>query len=368
MKSFFKRSVISTIALGMTGWAYASVPAAKIAWSGPQFSGVFLGVEGLDLRPMNGDLDYVTISPISISDSVTTKAINTSYNWDWRVYGGIKFTNNDDITLSWMQMRSSDNSSVTFENPLIPPLDISAPRGLFAAPWDNVNGHVSFDLDDAYGVWGHTVNFSNPWSVRYAIGLEYTKLNSNLRVTADGTSIGIVSPVGFTSNTHLKGIGPRAEVDMTYRLPAGFALFGQANGALLISKRKISQNPVIFTANVIEDDEIIEVLNFLSADYTSREVVVPKFGARLGASYSYVWGQAGAEGIPCRTTTLMVDAGWQVESYIHAIEHIDGGFIAGEGETLQPAPRIFNSINGTKTSNFSNSGLFVGVQLGTDWM
>jgi len=361
MKSFFKRSAISVVVLGMAGSVYAAAPSTYNAntWA-PQFSGAFIGVEGLDLRPMNGDLDYVTVNPVNLSapnGTFSNDAIHTSYDWSWRVFGGLKFTENDDLTVSWMQMRTSDNDSVSPTGTALNGAGDSTPRWLFNDPWISVNGHVTFDLDDAYAVWGHTINFNNPWSVRFAGGVEYARLRSNLTVTADSgvpTGLGVV---GFKSENETKGIGPRVEMDLTYHLPYGFALFGNANGALLVATRDISLN----VTNTEQTDT-----NFANSDYSDRHVVIPKLGMRLGASYTYVWGEVGAEGVPCRTTSLTVDAGWQVESYIHAIERPEDSF---EVFDTGFAPNATSSgFASTKTSNFSDQGLFVGVKLGTDWM
>jgi hypothetical protein len=228
---------------------------------------------------------------------------------------------------------------------------VTIPRFLFDNDWDVVQGKVDFDLDDVYGVWGHTINFNNPWSVRYAAGFEYAKLDSDMTVSAEefDDTDGLI---GFTSHSHLKGFGPRVEFDMTYHLPSNFALFANAHAALLVSKRKISLNPQDF----IDSD-----IDFLSTYYSSRHVVVPKFGTRLGVSYSTMFGQAGAEG--CSGTALTINAGWEVESYVHAIERPESSFF-GVDRVQQSA----SSFTSTKTSNFGHSGFFLGLTLSSGWM
>jgi len=337
----------------------------------PQISGAFIGVEGLDLRPSNGDLDYVTLFPTTTTGFFNTDSVSTSYHWGWRIYGGLKITENDDLTLSWMSLNTSQSDSVSPAGST--GFTVSAPRFLTLSPanWNNVNGHATFDLKDAYAVWGHTINFKNPWSIRFAGGIEWAKIDSDLRVSANTgpTPVGVIGTypintvVGYESESQTKGIGPRLEFDLTYHLPYGFALFGNANGALLVSTRDISIDALSPTVTTTIGD-----VSFFGSDFSNRHVVIPKFGARLGVSYSYVWGQAGGEG--CRTTTLMVDAGWQVESYIHAIERPEDGFF-GSGIEVGLAQSPF-STNGsfaeTKVSNFGDQGLFVGIQVGTDWM
>ncbi|VVC75430.1 hypothetical protein AQUSIP_07200 [Aquicella siphonis] len=362
MKEFFKRSAISVIVLGVTASASAGMPGNNTPWT-THFSGAFIGVEGLNLRPMNGDLDYVTIFPANSGGSFYTRGISTSYDWGWRVFGGINFTENDDLTLSWFSMNTSDSDSVSPAGS-VSGFGPSAPRWIGGNNiWNNVTGRVTFDLDDAYAVWGHTINFSNPWSVRFAGGLEYAKLHSKLRIASDSSYSG-ESNIGFEAKNETKGIGPRVELDMTYHLPYGFALFGNTNAALLVSDREISLDPTVAVSHDIFDNTYINY----SSDFTTRKVVIPRFGMRLGASYSYVWGQAGGEGAPCRTTTLTVDAGWQVESYIHAIERPDNGYFDVTTNNVRAMQAPDSGFAGTKTSNFSDQGLFVGVRLGTDWV
>lgn len=358
MKSFFKRSAISMAILGMTGSVYANVLIQNQPCWSPQITGAFIGIEGLDLRPMNGDLDYVTLFPAAPGDTFSTKKITNSYDWSWRVYGGINFTENDDISASWTQLHSSDTNS---ETPTITSASIfggiSLPRWADVEPWENVNGRVTFNYNDAYLVWGHTVNFNNPWSLRFAGGLEYATIKSNLSVIENAPSFA-VETVGFESNSHLTSFGPRIEMDATYHLAYGIALFADANAALLIGKRSVSLDPINFNDTDITDDLPI-------FDYDTHHVVVPKAGARLGASYSYTWGQVGAEGVVCGSTVLTVDLGWQVETYIHAIER-PGRVL--ETETAAALQGSDNNFHSTKTSNFGDSGFFIGIQLGTNWM
>jgi hypothetical protein len=348
MKSLFKRSAIGMIVLGMAGATNAATPYNYNMWS-PHFSGVFIGIDGLYLRPLNGDLDYVTTFPTSSAGYFYTTAISTDYHWDWRLYGGVKFSDNDDITLSWTRLRPSDHDTVNSYDPE----SGSAARFLFSDEWDVASAHVDFDLDQFYAVWGHTICFNNPWSVRYAGGIEYARLESDLSVNSQ--IFGDV-PVGYTAHSRFSGWGPRVEFNMTYHLPYNFALFADANAALLVSSRKLSLagNQTFSTE---EDWD-----NLIGAYYSTRHVVIPNFGTRLGVSYAYSWGQAGAEG--CGScTALTFSLGWQVDSYIHAIERPHGNTFYDDTE-----PSSGGGFFSSRTSNFGDSGLFLGVKLSSDWL
>jgi len=357
MKSIFKRSAIGMIVLGMAGSAMAMshakaattaapAPASSGMWS-PHMNGWFLGVEGLYVEGRNGDTDFLTVAPSSYNSPYVTHNISPDANWNWRIFGGVKFTDNDDITLSWFRMRNdaSESYANTSGNSV-------APRFLGWDNWSDLYGKVNYDLDDVYAVWGHTVHFNNPWTVRFAAGLEYAKLDSDFTVAGTEDTYGRQT---YVSDNEFKGFGPRVEFDMTYHLPYNLALFANTNAALLVGHRDISLNGIY-------DDYYQYYL--ASLDYSNRDVVVPKFGMRLGASYSMMFGQAGGEG-PC--SSLIFSAGWQVESYIHAIERTGAGYGGSIPSALKQGGSWYGE-NSTKTSNFGDQGLFLGLAYSSDWM
>jgi hypothetical protein len=138
----------------------------------------------------------------------------------------------------------------------------------------------------------------------------------------------------------MKGWGPRAEFDATYHLGYNFALFANTNAALLVADRDVN-------VDWYSDGDFNGEYSF-----SGRKVVVPKLGMRLGASYTYDFGQSGAEGA-VGGSALTFAAGWQVESYIHAIERYDDW----QGD-----------LPSTKVSNFSDHGLFLGLTYSSSWM
>lgn len=353
MNSLFKRSAIGLVVLGITGSAFAYHHGNANQGGGmwmPNVNGAFIGAEGLYLRPQNGDLDFVTVSGLTTIPGVFTKNISTDYQWDWRVYAGIKFTDNDDITLSWLHFDQNYSSDVF--NPTPGTVSVFAPRLL-----DAVNGavgaSVKFDLDEAYGVWGHTVHFNNPWSLRWAAGVEYARLSADLDVAATH-----VDTVVANNNTlflaegesSFNGWGPRLELDVSYGLPCGLGWFLRTNAVLLSAQRDVSLE-AFHSVGPIES-------TLASADWSDRNVIIPKFGMKIGLDYSYFWGQAGSEGA-CGTT-LTAEIGWQADVYIHAIERPVSSFTTGN--------EVLSSFASTKVSNFSDQGMFIGLKVGTDWM
>src|SRR5579885_296011 len=361
MKSLFKKSAISLIILGMAGTSYAAMSAANNnSWSSPHMKGWFIGVDGLWLQPRNDDLDFVTVFPNTSTGAVSTKAISPDYDWGFRLFGGIKFGDNNDVTAGWTRFHTDDSSSISDPAGSIPSiLGFSQPRWFPSDQWKNIHADVNFDLDDVWLVMGHTINFNNPWSVRFAGGLEYAKLDSDLDVQASTTGSSSTTTTlpnrtyEYDNTLALKGIGPRVEGNATYHLPNNFALFMDANAALLISKRDIALNAF----------NPAGVTTFESITYSDRHIVVPHLGMRIGLNWSYYFGQAGGEGT-CNVVT--VEAGWQADTYIDAIERNNGSSsslsVQREISTIPVTPGTT-----TKDTNYSNQGLFLGVNFSSNW-
>jgi hypothetical protein len=358
MKSFFKKTAVSMIVLGMAGSSYAAMSStANTSWS-PHMKGWFIGIDALDLQPRNDDLDFVTVFPNTSTGAVNTKAISPDYDWGFRLFGGIKFGDNDDLTLGWTRFHTNDSSSISDPAGSTPgSLGVSQPRWLFSDNWKNINAKVNFDLDDVWLVMGHTINFNNPWSVRFAGGLEYAKLDSDMQVQATYGFLenGVFETYGFENTLDLKGIGPRVEGNAVYHLPYNFALFMDANAALLISRRDIA-------LNTLNSAGISDV--FPSVTFSTRHVVVPHLGMRIGGNWSYYFGQAGGEGT-CNVVTL--EAGWQADTYIDAIERVNGSSSNSIATRLAQQRAFFSSNTTTKVTNYSNQGLFLGVNFSSNW-
>jgi hypothetical protein len=358
MKAFFKKTAISMIVFGMAGSTFAAMPSTVNTSGSSAMKGWFIGGDALWLQPRNDDLDFVTVFPNTSTGAVSTKAISPDYDWGFRLFGGIKFGDNNDVTAGWTRFHTDDSSSISDPAGSIPSiLGFSQPRWFPSDQWKNIHADVNFDLDDVWLVMGHTINFNNPWSVRFAGGLEYAKLDSDLETNATlgyTNSAGLYQDYGYENTLDFKGIGPRVEGNATYHLPYNFALFMDANAALLIGKRDIALNGENPTDGVY-------FLN--SIDYSTRHIVVPHLGMRIGANWSYYFGQAGGEGT-CNVVT--VEAGWQADTYINAIERNDG---SNSGilriSTLQPSSDYPTST--TKDTSYSNQGFFLGVNFSSNW-
>jgi len=338
MNTFFKKTAISIVVLGMTSIAFAGATHRHTKVSPIQTNGYFIGVEGLDLRAMNGDLDfYATVS----NSSYHVHNISMDHDWGWRLFGGLTFGDNDDLTLSWFRLRSSSSEGSSSDTAL---------RVRFIGSGaEDVSAKATFDIDEGSVVLGHTIHLNNPWSVRLAGGLTFARVDSDLRINSTLNNSNTVSLqpgiIDFSqvSKSRMRGWGPRTEVDVIYNINQNLALFAKTNASLLVAHRDVSFDSFEFIT--FEDNEID-----FEYDFPGRNVVVPKLGMRLGVSYILGFGQAGGEGVAASSFAL--SAGWQVESYIHAIERY----------------RAFDDIPNTTVSNFGDHGLFLGFTYSTGWM
>lgn len=313
------------------------------AWQ-DHLNGAFVGFEGIDIRQMPEDTEYLASQELD-TGAVKFNRIPTGYQWAWRVWLGVNLTGNDDVTASWMQIRLNDTRVINHPSNVL-----SLPRWSLRDIWENINGRYTSDLDEVYAVWGHRLKVNDRWELRWAAGAEYARINNTLTVTADVPTLAFLT-FGYKGKSRLNSMGPRLELDAIWHVPygCGFAIFAKTNLALLAGKRtvemqNINLNPVVFIA--IPD-------SFYDTDYT----VVPKIGMRVGGSYSHVFGQAGAEGMTCcRLTTFTLELGWMEESWIHAIARAEQSNIG-----------TF-SYNVTDAQNFNVQGFFLGLNINSDWL
>lgn len=332
MKRIFKQSAIAIAIIGLAGSGYAGT-----------LTGAFIGGEGLDLQPRNGDQDFITVLPSTTPGVISTSALHSSYSWGFRIFAGLNFCGGEDLTVSWLRFHT--NNTNNFPNAFSTPGDLltSNPRFLYSSTWADVFDKISYDLDEVYAVFGHTMNMG-PWAFRLAGGAEWARLNSNMEVNGFDTSDELFAGNQATSQMH--GIGPRVEIDMTYNLPMNLSLFARTNLAMLIASRQIA-------LNAFDPDE------FNDFTWSTRHVVVPKVGIKLGVGYNFAFGNMGGEGAAGMGSALTLEAGWQADSYIHAVERPEG---FGNTDT-----NVFAANLQTRTSNYGVEGLFLGAKLSTGW-
>lgn len=345
MTSIFKKSALAIALCGLASTSYADL-----------ITGFFGGIEGGYLQARNGDLSYLAIPPQAVGGVTTDLSLPTNnQQWAYRLFGGLTFCGGDDFTFSYLRFHTNDFAR--YQN---------AGEQLFLAPrwlpvafagWDQIISHVTFNLDDYYGVFGHTMRIAEPWHLRVGFGLEYARLDSDMFVKAHST---IVAPfrqyLGYTATNGDRGIGPRLDVDLAYALPYSLGVFAKSNAALLVSHRNIGLHTVDPLAGTFPD-----------FNFGQRTVVIPKIGMKVGAGYYFTYAPVGGEGaaMAVPSTTFGLEAGWEGEVFVHAIERPDP--IANIVQTaVQASPAAFNYK--THVSNYAYQGPFLTATLATNWL
>lgn len=329
-----------------TAIALAILNVASITYAGT-VTGVFIGGDAVDLQPRNGDLDFLTVFPTGIqvfpspSSVINVYGIHPSYNWDFRLFGGVNFCGGEDLTVSWLRFHTRDNKDFGTPNGFGSSVLTSQPRYLGTTFWRDISSYASFNLDEVYGEYAHTTHLG-AWDLRFGGGVEWARLDSDLQIAgAIGAEGGFV-PLGYLAESNMHGFGPRVAIDMIYKMPYNLSVFAKTNLVALIARRQIELNPT--EINVTTPDFY----------FSNRHTIIPKMGIRLGAGYEYFFGGMGGEGAACQNASLGVEAGWQNDIYIHAIERPDGN-----------NPPTSNYI--TKVSNFGVEGFFISAKLSTNW-
>ena len=362
MSTLFKKATFSILALSITSSASYATLLPPNTVTNPNIKGVFIGIDGLYLQPTNNNLDYITIYPNG-PGFVSTQSVSPDYTGGFNLYGGVTFGHNDDFTVDWAHLHSSDSNSAAN----ILGAQTATPLWLFNSNWSIVTGNSEFDYDDVSAVLGHTYYFNNPWSVRFAAGAEYARIENDFNVT------GIQSPglggttFGYQQTSEFNGVGPRVEGDLFYRLPYNFGLFADSNAALLIGRRNLSLNSINPTD--------------ASYSFSNRNIVVPSLGIKLGVSYTFLFGSVhtvgvvGGEGaaatktVTTPATAVNISGGWQANTLLNAVEHPNcigfGGGGSGSGSGSENLPSSCSQLTNTVT-DYSNQGVFLGIKVNTN--
>ncbi len=345
MRGIFKKSAISLAILGFASSAFAGT-----------ITGAFFGVEGLDLQARNGDLDFITVAPSTSVGTINTYAIHPSYSWDWRIFGGLDFCGNEDMTVSWLHYQTNNHNDFGTQTDASGDINTSILRWFDADSWAATYSNLGVKIDDVYGVYGHRLHVG-AWTLRFAGGIEWFQLKDNHynqgAVPGSGLQPNNVE-VWYQANDTTRGVGPRVEFDFNYNMPYNLYAFTRTSLALLISTR---------TINLTTDTDF----DLPSWDFSKRRVVIPKLGIKMGLGFSYAPGAIGGEGAGFglfNSNVISLEAGWQTETYIHAVERPSGW-----DNTNINSPSVGATSNAkTRLSNLGLDGLFIGAKLNMNWL
>lgn len=283
----------------------------------------FVGLEGLYLQASdtNGDLDYsntntVTAGPTTFHNNINS--IDPSHQWAWRIIAGYEYGAANDITLSYLHARPSDDDSVSVTSPAA----IKNPNDPFTGVIDytSASGDVDYELDQVDLTLGQKINPLRCITLHPFGGLRYARITRDLDTTFNLPSSSFVETA--SDNSKFTGIGPIAGLDASFDVGNGFKIVGRVDAAVLIGTIDES-----FSASAVTRGTVVDLAKNVDVDSTRR--VVPVIDARLGAAYTYDMGNE---------SDFTVELGWQASAYHDAVDKVsignDGGLqanLAGGG-------------------------------------
>ena len=284
-----------------------------------------IGVEGLYLKPTNGDLTYALVgNPVSFSSGATpingkTVEIDPDYNFGFNLVGQYCFAGTgNNITASYTHFSSSESDSVSVPEVELNVEDIFDVRPLavwsttihpdnFDERGDKAKAEVNFDYDAVDLLAGRFVDLGNNLTLNLSAGLRYANINvdSNALYQGNGDLGGIFifgeDGTEVTLKSEYAGIGPRVSISGNYDFGNGFGANVNAGASLLTGDLKATHYQY--------DHDNVEPFD-LEVDVEKKpDHVVPELDVDLGLTYTYQMANA---------YSFTVGAGWRTTNYIEA--------------------------------------------------
>ncbi|MDI9819633.1 MULTISPECIES: Lpg1974 family pore-forming outer membrane protein [unclassified Legionella] len=260
-----------------------TVPCERTAWD--------FGVQALYLQPAyNADFAY---GPYS-TDGVYTRYHDNNADWGWgfKLEGSYHFNTGNDLNLNWYHWNKKTRNNyagVLFDG-------IDAPffgATRFEPKWDAVN--LEF---------GQHVDFGDYKDIRFHAGVQYARIEHEIRAAGSMFAPGSLPSIALTSNHKYNGFGPRIGADMTYNFGNGFAIYGNGATAILVGDAKFNSSAATSAFGPL--------LPTFARVSGSKTTIVPEVEAKLGAKYTYAMAQG----------DLTLDAGWMWVNYFNANHYI----------------------------------------------
>lgn len=304
---------------------------------GFEFSGT-----GYWLQPTASNVYYsVLTTPLPIpSPSWRNKAIDHKHSWSYGLVARYIFPcSGNDIRLSWDYLNTTDsNTTVASNTQFVAPIyEVGPPGGQIRA----ISGRIKFNYDVINLDAGQFVNIGcRHIQLRLFGGLSgvYIKQEFNNVYRDNGPTF----VVHEENDSKYTGVGPRFGVDTTYYLGCGFGVVGHIAGSLYVGKLE-SDTHFTSVSNALAALGIPVNHQRISADDTTQ--VVPSLDAKLGLNYAY----------QLCNTTLTVEAGYFVASYINAINQFHPSSVV----TAIELGTVAVATMGQTHSNFGVNGPYI---------
>jgi hypothetical protein len=261
------------------------VPAEPLIREAKTVPGLGASFEAIYMRPSRDDLDYV------VSDDKRTgniqgsyKTVNPDYSGGARLGLSYTFDSGTAVRAQYTMLDTSDSdytektSGVNdlwgtwlHANAVIDDNDVTSAEMQYDFDLDvfDLSAHKSFDVGRDFGLG-------------IDAGLRYAHLKQDIEINyRQDITPAIFRTVDVYSNNDFTGWGPRAGMDLDWRMGKGFSLFGSLAGSLLLGDFDLAQK---------EQDRTVGAVNYttrVDVDKTEKNRLVPVVEMRAGLGYAY---------------------------------------------------------------------------------
>lgn len=304
------------------------------------------------LQPTSNNLHYaVEALPLPLpSPNWKVFEIDTDYHWGFDVgLREIFHCANTNLTLNWEHFHSSDSASkqVASSDMIGPFFEI----GPDASAYIKASGRAIFHFDEANLDYGIFVNFGDRLQMNLLAGLDFARIKQTLfskYSNSDGT---IVRSIKVPST--FWGAGPQFGLDFSYCIVDGFRFTGGAMASFLVGPQK---NHTIYEAlQPLLPTLGITPPNRQTTRVSKKTQVVPEIAGKLGLSYLMTF---------CDKYMLNIEAGYQVQLFVNAIQSVDIGSEVNTPPVLPDTIGVFARTFEQNLSNFALAGAYFEVDFG----
>lgn len=363
MKKYLRPS-IALLLLATTAYAKQINPSAKKAEPAPPprpSSDVFLSspihtfevqINALLVQPTGSNLHYAAEAvPLPApSPHWIIYEIDTDYHFGFD-FGlrGIFHSTNTNLTLNWEHLHSTDSTSkqVASDNMIGPFFEI----GPDAAPYKQANGKATFHFDAVNLNYGQFINFGDRLQTNLFSGVSFARIKQVLfsRFSSlDGTIVRTIQvPSLFI------GFGPQFGFQSSYRIIKGLHFTGQAAASFLVGSKQDHTAYKALSPGLAGLG--ITPPNKQSTTPQSKIQVIPEIEGKLGLSYVFNF---------CRHYMIKLEAGYQAQVYIDAIQSIDMGSEVITPPVVPDTVGVFARTFVQTISNFTLAGPYFNLDFG----
>jgi hypothetical protein len=276
--------------------------------------------------------------------------INTDYHFGFDVgLRGIFHSTNSDLTLNWEHFHSTDSASkrVSSTNMIGPFFEI----GPDASAYKKAHGKATFHFDEVNLDYGILINFGDRLRTNLYSGVSFAYINQTLFSKFSNFEETVVRTIKVPST--FKGAGPQVGLDFAYRIVEGFHFVGEAAASLLVGRQKNhttykALSPALAPLGVSPP-------NKQKTNVHKKRQVIPGLEGKLGLSYLFT---------SCTHYMIKLEAGYQAQIYINAIQSIDMGSEVVTPPVVPDTVGVFARTFEQTLSNFALAGPYFMLDIG----